>query len=55
LKFVALEVVMTSVIDLFPKVLRKAGRRELLLLLFCFVCFCSQLVMVTEVSANKGQ
>uniref|UniRef100_A0A8C5A7F6 Transporter n=1 Tax=Gadus morhua TaxID=8049 RepID=A0A8C5A7F6_GADMO len=47
-QFVALEVVMTSVIDLFPKVLRKAGRRELLLLLFCFVCFCSQLVMVTE-------
>ncbi|CAL8350847.1 unnamed protein product [Lota lota] len=47
-QFVALEVVMTSVIDLFPTVLRKAGRRELFLLLFCFVCFCSQLVMVTE-------
>ncbi|KAK0156254.1 Sodium- and chloride-dependent GABA transporter 2 [Merluccius polli] len=47
-QFVAMEVVITSVIDLFPTVLRKTGRRELLLLLFCIVCFCSQLVMVTE-------
>ncbi|KAJ3605850.1 hypothetical protein NHX12_027893 [Muraenolepis orangiensis] len=46
--FVSMEVVITSFMDLFPMVLRKAGRRELLLLLFCVVCFCSQIVMVTE-------
>ncbi|KAA8593836.1 hypothetical protein FQN60_004670, partial [Etheostoma spectabile] len=46
--FVAMEVVMTSIIDLFPTVMRRAGRREGLLLLFCFICFFSQLVMITE-------
>uniref|UniRef100_A0AAX7TE22 Transporter n=1 Tax=Astatotilapia calliptera TaxID=8154 RepID=A0AAX7TE22_ASTCA len=47
-QFVAMEVVMTSFIDMFPKVLRRAGRREIFLLLFCLICFFSQLVMVTE-------
>ncbi|XP_077104382.1 sodium- and chloride-dependent GABA transporter 2-like isoform X2 [Siphateles boraxobius] len=47
-QFVAMEVFMTSVMDLYPMVLRKAGRRELFLLLFCFFCFFCQLVMVTE-------
>ncbi|KAM9853485.1 sodium- and chloride-dependent GABA transporter 2-like [Aulostomus maculatus] len=47
-QFVAMEVVMTSIIDLFPAVMRRAGRRERLLLLFCLTCFVSQLVMVTE-------
>uniref|UniRef100_A0A9J8A1Z8 Transporter n=1 Tax=Cyprinus carpio carpio TaxID=630221 RepID=A0A9J8A1Z8_CYPCA len=46
--FVAMEVFMTSVMDLYPMVLRKAGRREIFLLLFCLFCFFSQLVMVTE-------
>lgn len=49
-QFVAMEVVMTSVIDMFPTVMRRAGRRERFLLLFCLICFFSQLVMVTEVS-----
>jgi len=49
LKFAAMEAVMTSVIDLFPVVLRKAGRREILLLVFCLTCFFGQLIMVTEV------
>ncbi|XDV29501.1 hypothetical protein PO909_032620 [Leuciscus waleckii] len=43
-----MEAVMTSVIDLFPVVLRKAGRREILLLVFCLTCFFGQLIMVTE-------
>ncbi|XP_051952916.1 sodium- and chloride-dependent GABA transporter 2-like [Xyrauchen texanus] len=47
-QFVAMEVLMTSVTDLFPMVLRKAGRREIFLLLFCLICFFGQLVMVTE-------
>ncbi|XP_056297175.1 sodium- and chloride-dependent GABA transporter 2-like [Pseudoliparis swirei] len=47
-QFVAMEVVMTSIIDMFPTVMRRPGRRELFLLLFCLTCFFSQLIMVTE-------
>ncbi|KAM9733064.1 sodium- and chloride-dependent GABA transporter 2-like [Menidia menidia] len=47
-QFVAMEVVMTSIIDMFPRVMRRAGRRESFLLLFCLICFFSQLVMITE-------
>eukprot|EP00063_Salmo_salar_P043967 XP_014018802.1 PREDICTED: sodium- and chloride-dependent GABA transporter 2-like [Salmo salar] len=47
-QFVAMEVVMTSVSDLFPTVLRRTGRRELFLLFFCLTCFFFQLIMVTE-------
>ncbi|XP_057188990.1 sodium- and chloride-dependent GABA transporter 2-like [Triplophysa rosa] len=47
-QFVMMEVIITSVTDLFPKTLRKAGRQEIFLLLFCLICFCSQLAMVTE-------
>ncbi|KAI5623797.1 hypothetical protein C0J50_16478, partial [Silurus asotus] len=47
-QFLAMEVVITSVTDVFPKVLRRTGCREIFLLLFCIVCFFSQLIMVTE-------
>ncbi|XP_054868493.1 sodium- and chloride-dependent betaine transporter-like [Amphiprion ocellaris] len=47
-QFVAMEVVMTSVTDMFPKVMRRAGRREKFLALFCLICFSFQLVMLTE-------
>ncbi|KAL7878241.1 hypothetical protein AOLI_G00092150 [Acnodon oligacanthus] len=47
-QFVMMEVIITTVTDLFPATLRRAGRRELLLLLFCLFCFFSQMVMVTE-------
>uniref|UniRef100_A0A673BRA1 Transporter n=1 Tax=Sphaeramia orbicularis TaxID=375764 RepID=A0A673BRA1_9TELE len=47
-QFVAMEVVMTSIIDMFPSVMRRTGRREGFLLLFCCTCFLAQLVMVTE-------
>ncbi|XP_030297645.1 sodium- and chloride-dependent betaine transporter-like [Sparus aurata] len=47
-QFVAMEVVMTTIIDMFPMAMRRAGRRERLLLIFCLVCFFSQLVMLTE-------
>lgn len=47
-QFVAMEVIMTSIIDMFPAVMRRAGHRECFLLLFCLICFFSQLVMITE-------
>ncbi|KAL7401459.1 hypothetical protein ABVT39_028367 [Epinephelus coioides] len=47
-QFVAMEVVMTSFADIFPTVMRRAGRRERFLVLFCLMCFFSQLVMITE-------
>ncbi|XP_015228245.1 PREDICTED: sodium- and chloride-dependent GABA transporter 2-like [Cyprinodon variegatus] len=47
-QFVAMEVVMTSIIDMFPRIMRQARRRESFLLLFCLICFFSQLVMITE-------
>ncbi|KAM3875311.1 sodium- and chloride-dependent GABA transporter 2-like [Diretmus argenteus] len=47
-QFVGMEVVMTSITDIFPKVLRRTGRRELFLLLYCLTCFFCQLIMVTE-------
>ncbi|XP_077058545.1 sodium- and chloride-dependent GABA transporter 2-like [Siphateles boraxobius] len=46
--FVAVETVVTSVMDLFPALLRRVGRREIFLLLFCLACFVGQLCMVTE-------
>uniref|UniRef100_A0A8B9L1X9 Transporter n=1 Tax=Astyanax mexicanus TaxID=7994 RepID=A0A8B9L1X9_ASTMX len=47
-EFVAMEVVITSVTDVFPGVLRRAGRREFFVLFYCLSCFFSQLVMVTQ-------
>ncbi|XP_064825466.1 sodium- and chloride-dependent GABA transporter 2-like isoform X1 [Oncorhynchus masou masou] len=46
-QFVSLEALMTSVTDLYPTVLRRGYRRELLLLMVCVVCFLVGLVMVT--------
>ncbi|KAM6945317.1 sodium- and chloride-dependent GABA transporter 2-like [Aplochiton taeniatus] len=46
-QFVSLEALMTSVTDLYPAVIRRGHRRELLLLLVCVVCFLVGLVMVT--------
>ncbi|KAL0973415.1 hypothetical protein UPYG_G00203280 [Umbra pygmaea] len=47
-QFVAMEVVITSVTDLYPAVLRKTGHRELFLLFFCLFCFICQFIMITE-------
>lgn len=46
-QFVSLEALMTSVTDLYPTVVRRGRRRELLLLLVCVVCFLVGLIMVT--------
>ncbi|XP_077421869.1 sodium- and chloride-dependent GABA transporter 2-like [Vanacampus margaritifer] len=47
-QFVAMEAVMTSVTDMFPTLMRRTGRRERFLLLFCLTCFFLQLIMITE-------
>ncbi|XP_062860366.1 sodium- and chloride-dependent GABA transporter 3-like [Trichomycterus rosablanca] len=47
-QFLAMEVIITSVTDVFPKILRRTGRREIFLLLLCLFCFFSQFVMITE-------
>lgn len=49
-QFLAMEVVITSIIDKFPNQMRRAGQRERLLFVFCLFCFFSQLIMITEVS-----
>ncbi|XP_029926791.1 sodium- and chloride-dependent GABA transporter 2-like isoform X1 [Myripristis murdjan] len=46
-QFVSLEALMTSVTDLYPHLIRRGRRRELLLLFICIVCFLVGLVMVT--------
>ncbi|XP_068507552.1 sodium- and chloride-dependent GABA transporter 2-like isoform X3 [Syngnathus scovelli] len=47
-QFIGMEVVITSMSDIFPRVLRRPGRREGFLLLYCLTCFFLQLVMITE-------
>ncbi|XP_048123847.1 sodium- and chloride-dependent GABA transporter 2-like isoform X2 [Alosa alosa] len=46
-QFVSLEALMTSVSDLYPTVVRRGHRRELLLLVICVICFLVGLMMVT--------
>ncbi|XP_066561896.1 sodium- and chloride-dependent GABA transporter 2 [Amia ocellicauda] len=46
-QFVCLESLMTSLTDLYPAIMLKGYRRELLLLLICVACFLQGLVMVT--------
>ncbi|XP_029030513.1 sodium- and chloride-dependent GABA transporter 2-like isoform X2 [Betta splendens] len=46
-QFVSLEALMTSVTDLYPHLIRRRHRRELLLLSVCVLCFLIGLVMVT--------
>ncbi|XP_065808349.1 sodium- and chloride-dependent GABA transporter 2 isoform X1 [Labrus bergylta] len=46
-QFVSLEALMTSVADLYPHLIRRGHRRELLLMFVCIVCFLVGLVMVT--------
>ncbi|XP_034023846.1 sodium- and chloride-dependent GABA transporter 2-like [Thalassophryne amazonica] len=46
--FVTMEVVITSITDMVPRLLRRAGRQECFLLLFCLICFSCQLIMITQ-------
>ncbi|KPP60076.1 sodium- and chloride-dependent GABA transporter 2-like, partial [Scleropages formosus] len=47
-QFVGVESLMTSVTDMFPTLIRRGYRRELLLLLLCSVCFLLGLLLVTQ-------
>uniref|UniRef100_A0A8B9RI76 Solute carrier family 6 member 11a n=1 Tax=Astyanax mexicanus TaxID=7994 RepID=A0A8B9RI76_ASTMX len=47
-QFVGVESIMTSVTDVFPSVLRRGYRRELLLLALCLFCYLMGLFMIAE-------
>uniref|UniRef100_A0A673LBL4 Transporter n=1 Tax=Sinocyclocheilus rhinocerous TaxID=307959 RepID=A0A673LBL4_9TELE len=46
-QFVSLEALIMSVSDLYPTLIRRCHRREIMLLLVCLVCFLIGLLMVT--------
>ncbi|XP_058509155.1 sodium- and chloride-dependent betaine transporter-like [Solea solea] len=46
--FTGLETVISSVTDIFPEMLRRLWRREILLLLFCLICFITQIPLTTQ-------
>lgn len=41
---------MTASVDMFPRQLRRSGRRELLILAISILCYLIGLLLVTEVS-----
>ncbi|XP_066447007.1 sodium- and chloride-dependent betaine transporter-like isoform X2 [Eleutherodactylus coqui] len=47
-QFIYVEALCLSIIDMYPKVLRKRYRREILILIICIICFLIGLVMVTQ-------
>lgn len=49
-QFVAIEGVVTAVVDLFPRFLRRGYRKELFTAFVCIIWFLIGLSMVTEVS-----
>lgn len=49
-QFVCVESMVTAIIDMFPEVFRKKGRRELLILAIAVLCYLLGLLLVTEVS-----
>ncbi|CAL8308363.1 unnamed protein product [Merluccius merluccius] len=46
-QFVCLEALMTSLTDLYPQLIRRGHRRELILLAICVACFLLGLTMIT--------
>ncbi|KAL6469955.1 hypothetical protein MHYP_G00210740 [Metynnis hypsauchen] len=51
-QFMSIEVVMSSLSDMFPTLLRRPNRRELFLLFFCTASFCFQILMTTQVTVK---
>lgn len=49
LQFVCVESMVTALMDMFPGVFRKKGRRELLILAIAVICYLLGLLLVTEV------
>ncbi|XP_011898752.1 PREDICTED: sodium- and chloride-dependent betaine transporter-like [Cercocebus atys] len=52
-QFVCVECLVTASVDMFPRQLRKSGRRELLILTIAVTCYLIGLFMVTEVSWGR--
>ncbi|XP_062264122.1 sodium- and chloride-dependent GABA transporter 2-like isoform X1 [Platichthys flesus] len=46
--FTGLETITSSVIDMFPGTMRRPWRREIFLLLLCYVCFILQILLTTQ-------
>lgn len=51
-QFVCMECLVTASMDMFPRQLRKSGRRELLILAVSVTCYLIGLFLVTEVSSG---
>lgn len=51
-QFVCVESLVTAIVDLFPEVFRKKGRRELLILGIAVICYLIGLLLVTEVRSG---
>ncbi|MEQ2187495.1 hypothetical protein GOODEAATRI_005284 [Goodea atripinnis] len=49
-QFVEVEGQITSIVDLYPSVLRKGYRREIFIAVMCFISYLLGLAMVTNVS-----
>ncbi|NXM02986.1 S6A12 protein, partial [Tyrannus savana] len=47
-QFVCVESMVTAIIDMFPGVFRKKGRRELLILAIAVICYLLGLLLITE-------
>ncbi|XP_060101730.1 sodium- and chloride-dependent betaine transporter-like [Heteronotia binoei] len=47
-QFVCVESLVTAIVDLFPEIFRKKGRRELLILGIAVICYLIGLLLVTE-------
>lgn len=51
-QFVEVEGQITSIVDLYPSVLRKGYRREIFIAVVCFISYLLGLAMVTKVSVR---
>uniref|UniRef100_A0ACB8FMM0 Uncharacterized protein n=1 Tax=Sphaerodactylus townsendi TaxID=933632 RepID=A0ACB8FMM0_9SAUR len=47
-QFVCVESLVTAIVDLFPDIFRKKGRRELLILGIAVICYLLGLLLITE-------
>ncbi|KAJ7329166.1 hypothetical protein JRQ81_015340 [Phrynocephalus forsythii] len=48
-QFVCVESLVTAIVDLFPEIFRRKGRRELLILFIAVICYLIGLLLVTEI------
>lgn len=44
---------MTAIVDLFPEMFRKKGRREMFILGIAVICYLLGLLLITEVSHRR--